>query len=220
MKKAAVILCGCGAMDGSEIHEATFTLLALDEADIEYKCFALDKLQAKVVNYTDGSELSESRNQLLEASRISRGKIQKLEELKVEDFDYLVLPGGFGAAYNLCTFADDQANGKVELEVEKVIKAFYQNKKPIGAICISPVIVGLVLGQTANPLLTAGDAGHPVEDQLKKMGCKTQACETNDCLVDATNKIVSTPAYMNAKRIKDVREGIKKLIDELPKLNQ
>ncbi|MDJ0625736.1 MAG: isoprenoid biosynthesis glyoxalase ElbB [Candidatus Caenarcaniphilales bacterium] len=211
MKKAAVILCGCGAMDGSEIHEATFALLALNEENIEYQCFALDKPQTKVVNFTNGQELPESRNQLLESSRISRGKIDNIKNLEVSNFDYLVLPGGFGAAYNLCNFAEEKANASVDTEIERVIKDFHKEQKPIGAICISPVIVGLVLGRTTNPLLTAGDEGHPVEDELKKLGCKTQSCETIDCVIDQQNKIVSTPAYMNAKEIKDVREGIKKL---------
>lgn len=212
MKKIAVILCGSGAMDGSEIHESVFTLLAIDEFGAEYRCFALDKPQERVMNFVSGEELKESRNQLLESARISRGKITKLEELNASEFDALILPGGYGAAFNLCTFAKDKANASIEEEVQRVVKEFYQAKKPIGAICIAPTIVALVLGKAANPTLTAGEADDPVADELEKLGAITQGCKTSDCVIDEKNKIVSTPAYMNAKRISEVREGITKLV--------
>ncbi|MDX1920463.1 MAG: isoprenoid biosynthesis glyoxalase ElbB [Candidatus Caenarcaniphilales bacterium] len=212
MKKIAVVLCGCGAMDGSEIHESVFTLLAIDELGAEYKCFALDKPQARVMNTASGQELNESRNQLVEAARISRGKINKLQELKSNDFDALILPGGFGAAFNLCTFAKDKAQATVEPEVERIVREFYDSKKPIGAICIAPTIIALVLGKAVNPTLTAGEADDTVAVELEKLGATTQGCKTSDCVIDRENKIVSTPAYMNAKRISEVREGIAKLV--------
>ncbi len=210
--KIAVILCGCGSMDGSEIHEATFTLLSIDELGAEYKCFALDKPQGRVMNFVTGTEEpTEKRNQLKESARISRGKIQNIVDLKVSDFDALILPGGYGAAFNLCDFAKLGENASVDPEIKRVLTQFHEAKKPIGAICISPVIVALVLGKSAKPLITIGEVNDPVAEKLRKLDCEVIASETSDCVIDIKNKIVTTPAYMNAKRISEVRQGIAKL---------
>ena len=40
--KVGVCLSGCGVFDGSEIHEAVITLLALDRAGAEWRCMAPD----------------------------------------------------------------------------------------------------------------------------------------------------------------------------------
>jgi enhancing lycopene biosynthesis protein 2 len=219
MKKIAVILAGCGSMDGSEIHEATFTLVAIDELNAQYECFALDKPQARVMNFVTGQEeVAETRNQLKEAARIARGKIKSIDQIKVAEFDALVFPGGFGTAFNLCSFAKDASNGIVEPEIAQTLRDFYNAKKPIGAICIAPVIVALILGKEIQPTLTMGDLNDPAGKELEKLNCKILACATKECVVDTKNKIVTTPAYMNAKRISDVREGIYKLISEVLKL--
>ncbi len=40
MKKIGVILSGCGVYDGSEIHEAVLTLLAISRSGAQAVCFA------------------------------------------------------------------------------------------------------------------------------------------------------------------------------------
>ncbi len=40
MTKAYVLLSGCGSRDGSEIHEATLSLLALDQHHVAVQCIA------------------------------------------------------------------------------------------------------------------------------------------------------------------------------------
>ena len=96
MKTAAVILSGCGVYDGSEIHEATLTLAALDRANAKVLCAAPDIPQARVVNHLTGQPVEgEQRNALLEAARIARGNIIPLSELKEEAVDAAILPGGF-----------------------------------------------------------------------------------------------------------------------------
>lgn len=220
MKKVAVILCGCGSMDGSEIHESTFALLAIDELGAEYECFSFDKPQARVMNFlTAEEETAETRNQLKESARIARGKVKKIQEAKASEFDALIIPGGFGAAFNLCTFAKEQSKGSVEPELADLIKDFQSAKKPIGAICISPSIIALVLGKTINPKLTAGEANDPIVPELESLGCEVVPCQTSDCIIDEKNKIVSTPAYMNAKRISDVRKGIQKCVEAVLKMS-
>lgn len=214
MKNFAVILCGAGNLDGSEIHESTLALLAIDELNCNYQCFALDQAQGRTMNFVTGQpEISESRNQLKEAARIARGKIKPLLDLKVNDFDGLILPGGFGVAFSLCDFATKGHQAEINPEIAKVIQAFHAAKKPIGAICISPSLVVLALKDKTNNLtLTFGNADDSAGKEAEKLNCTVIPCKPDECIIDEKNLIVSTPAYMNAKRISEVRIGIQKLV--------
>jgi enhancing lycopene biosynthesis protein 2 len=220
MIKAAVILCGSGSMDGSEIHESTFALLALDELDVQYQCFAPDLKQSRVMNFLIGQlEAVEERNQLKEAARIARGKIKNIEELNTQDFDILVLPGGYGAAFNLCNFATKGSQAEVLPRLSQIIQEFSLAQKPIGAICIAPSLVALSLkGLAQNLTLTAGNKDDQAGLEMEKLNCTVIPCLPEDCIVDIKNKVASTPAYMNAKRISEVHSGIKKMIVELVKM--
>ena len=53
-KKFAVILSGCGFKDGSEIHEATMSLLAIKKSGCDYQCFAPDIKQHHVTDHLTG----------------------------------------------------------------------------------------------------------------------------------------------------------------------
>ncbi len=98
-KQVAVILAGCGVYDGSEIYETTLTLLRLDQLGIGYRCFAPDIEQHHVVNHlTQEVVEGEQRNVLLESARLARGEISPLSELVANDFDAVIVPGGFGVA--------------------------------------------------------------------------------------------------------------------------
>ncbi|BBR75169.1 hypothetical protein WP4W18E11_34850 [Acinetobacter baumannii] len=148
MKKVAVILSGCGYLDGSEIRESVLTLLALDTVNIEYQIFAPDEPLFHVIDHVSGEiNMTERRNILQEAGRIARGKISSLDQLNENEFDGLILPGGFGVAKNLSTFAFKGAEARVHSTVASILKAFHQSKKPIGAICISPALLALTFGE-------------------------------------------------------------------------
>ena len=99
--KIGVILSGNGVYDGSEIQEAVFTLLSIDEHGAESVCMAPDINQHHVINHLNGEEMTENRNVLVESARISRGQITSIKETDLKELDALVLPGGFGAAKNL-----------------------------------------------------------------------------------------------------------------------
>ncbi|WP_342259667.1 hypothetical protein [Candidatus Tisiphia endosymbiont of Metellina segmentata] len=45
MKNVAVIISGCGYLDGAEIFETVFTLLELDKHNVNVKIFAPNKNQ-------------------------------------------------------------------------------------------------------------------------------------------------------------------------------
>jgi enhancing lycopene biosynthesis protein 2 len=216
MVRVGVVLSGCGVYDGAEIHEATLTLFFLDRAGAEIICMAPNVDQMDVVNHIKGEATGEKRNVLVEASRIARGVIKDIKDVKAGDIDALVFPGGFGAAKNLCNFAVKGADCTVNPGVEKLIKEMHSAKKPIGFICIAPVIAAKVLG-SFNPQLTIGNDKGTAE-AIEKMGGKHIVSPVENAVVDQKNKIVTTPAYMLGPTISKVALGIEKGINEVLKL--
>jgi enhancing lycopene biosynthesis protein 2 len=210
MKRIAVILSGCGVYDGSEIHEATLTLLALSKNEADYMCFAPDKQQFHVINHVTGEISNENRNVLVESARIARGNIKPLSELKAIDFDGIILPGGFGAAKNLSTYAIDGENYTVDPEVEKVIKEFHSALKPIAALCIAPVILAKVLGGK----LTIGNDANTAAI-VNKAGAQHVNKEYHEVAVDEKNLLVTNPCYMLADSIYKVSQGAEAAVEAL-----
>jgi len=211
----AVILAGCGNKDGAEIHESVLTLLSIDRAGHQYQCFAPDVPQARVLNFLTNEEMKEKRNVLLEAARIARSKIKPLADFDQNNFDVLVMPGGNGVAYNLCTFAADGDRMSVLAAVESAVRAMHQAGKPIGALCISPVIIAHVLKTVS---VTFGK-DEKINAIFQKSGTKTANCGASGIVMDRKNKIVTTPCYMLDARISEISEGIDKLVQELIKLS-
>jgi enhancing lycopene biosynthesis protein 2 len=216
MAKVGVILSGCGVYDGSEIHEAVITLLALDRAGAEVVCMAPNMPQMHVINHLTGEVVSgELRNVLEESARIARGKIRDIKDVKAADLDALMLPGGFGAAKNLSDFADDGADCSVNPEVERLVKEIVAAGKPLAAVCIAPVVVAKVLGdEKIKAKLTIGtDEG--TAKALETMGAEHVACPVREFVVDREHKIITSPAYMLAGRISEAAEGIEKTVRTL-----
>ena len=211
MPRVAVILSGCGVQDGSEIQEAVVALLALDEAGAAVACFAPDKPQRNTTNHRTGKPAGETRNVLIESARISRGRIQDLADAKADDFDAVLMPGGFGAALNLCDFGVNGADCKVDPDVERFLTAMHDAKKPIAAICIAPVIVAKLFGGVKVTIGNDRDTAAAIE----KMGAKHVDCSVSDAVVDEAHRVVTTPAYMLAKSPKDLRAGIEKCVKEM-----
>jgi enhancing lycopene biosynthesis protein 2 len=216
----AVLLAGCGHMDGAEISESVLTLLALDQHGAKVQCFALDRDQHHVVNHLTGQAVEgQHRNILEEAARIARGKILPLSEADPKLFDALIMPGGFGVAKNHCGFAFNGIGAEVQPEVLKLVTAFFQAKKPIGAICIAPALVALILknsGQSA--ALTIGN-DKSTTAALRALGANPQERETaREVVVDEALNLVTTPAYMfGDARLSDVFVGIERAVAEVLK---
>lgn len=219
MKKVLVVLAGCGAKDGAEIHESVLTLLAIDKAGAKYQCAAPNKKQKHVLNFIDDSVMHEERNVLIEAARIARGNILDLSQVSMNDYDALILPGGFGVAKNLCSFAFDGPDASIDPETNRIINEAYDQKKPIGAICISPALVALALADK-NPdiILTLGtDKG--ANSNLEQIGVKAKECLTTAFICDEANQIASTPAYMHGNsRISELEQGINQCVNAVIKM--
>lgn len=210
MLKLGVILSGCGVQDGSEIHEATLLLLAIDRAGATAVCFAPDKPQADVVDHFSGRPENGARNVLAESARLARGEIRPLSEARPEDLDAVLLPGGYGAAKNLCSFAKDGAACTVDPELERLLKGMRAAGKPIGAACIAPVILAKVFG-AEKPLVTIGTDAATAK-AVEAMGARHQARKAAEVAVDRERKLASTPAYMLAGRVSEVADSLDALV--------
>ena len=215
MKKIAVILCGCGHQDGSEISEVVSTLLAISKLGAQAQCFAPDEEQPTLMNHlTHQNEVGSARNMMIESSRIARGKIKPVTTLKAADFDALIFPGGSGVAKNLCNFASSGSKGIVCGDIQNVIDDFSNSKKPIGAICIAPALLALAFkGEKLE--LTVGEAGGAA-GEIEKLGHRHIVCAPHQVHVDQAHRIVSTPAYMyDDAPLHEIYTGIEMLVSEV-----
>ena len=213
MKKFAVILAGCGVYDGAEIQEATLTLLAICKAGAEYVIYAPDILQHHVINHLTGEEMPEKRNVLVESARIARGKIIPLSQFDASRVDALIFPGGFGAAKNLCDWAFKGDDCQVNPDVEKAVKAMFQMKKPIGAMCIAPVILAKLFSDTN--LTTGKDRSSG--DFIRKTGNTYTETSHGEVVIDKEKKLFTTPCYMLDANIVQIAEGTENLVREMLK---
>ena len=214
-KRVAVILAGCGVFDGAEIQESVLALLALDREGAEAVCLAPNVAQAKVTDHLHGVDGGPERNVLVESARISRGQISDLATARPEEFDAILLPGGYGAALNLSDFAQRGADCRVHPDVDRFLEGALALHKPIGALCIAPAVLARVLQRTGRTAkLTIGDDPE-VAAAIDRMGQQHVLCEATAVVVDAERKIVSSPCYMRAERIGEVAAGIDQAVREV-----
>jgi enhancing lycopene biosynthesis protein 2 len=214
MKKFAVVLSGCGVFDGAEIHEATLSLLSIAKQGGSYQVFAPDIRQHHVINHLNGEEMQETRNVLVESARIARGNISDLKDFDPGEFDGLLFPGGFGAAKNLSTWAFEGANSTVLPLVEKAIQGMVGMGKPIGALCISPVILAKVLG--AVNLTIGNDEG--TAGAMESLGATHVHTTHGEVVVDKKHKLVTTPCYMLDATIVQIAEGADNVVKTMLRL--
>ena len=212
MAKIGVVLSGCGVNDGSEIHEAVITMLELDKAGAEMVLMAPNIDQLHVINHATGEEMDDSRNVLIESARIARGNIEDIAVVTSDNIDALILPGGFGVAKNLSDYAMAGMECSINPDVLRLSRQVHNDGKPIGVICIAPAIMAKILARDTE--LTIGFDEQTASD-IDAMGAKHVLCPVDEIVVDKEKKVVSTPAYMEAKSIKEAASGIEKLVAEI-----
>lgn len=208
MKKFAIILSGCGVYDGAEIHEATLTMLAIKKQGADYVLFAPDKLQHHVINHLNGQPMDEQRNVLTEAARIARGNIKDLKQFNAREVDALIMPGGFGVAKNLSTWAFHGPDGEVDADVSKAIRDMVSLQKPVGALCISPVLLAKVLGKVE---ITIGNDKDTISG-IEKTGAIHKQTTHGQVVRDPHLPVFTTPCYMLDASIVDIAEGCDNII--------
>lgn len=217
MTRVAVVLSGCGYLDGAEIRESVITLLALDRAGAKVTIFAPDINQTDVVNHLTVEPSSDTRNVLIESARIARGNVTPLEQADAAEFDALVIPGGFGVAKNLSNFASEGISATVYPPFAAFIRAFADAGKPIGAICIAPAIIALVLGKSHQPRLTIGDDSGTAQ-AIESLGASHVNCASEQCVIDEVNRIVTCSAYMRDDALGKIADGIEATITQVMKM--
>lgn len=216
--KVAVLLAGCGHMDGAEVREAVFTLLALDQQGAAYQCIAPNAPQHHVVNHVTGEVVAgASRNILEESSRIARhGQCLDLAQARVADYDALLMPGGYGVAKNHCGFAFDGAKADIRPDVAAFVRGFFDAGKPVGAICIAPALVALVLKDRTQATLTLGNDAGCAAAMVQLGQQHTDTPDARAVVVDEAHKLVTTPAYMfDSAPLRDVFAGIDACVREV-----
>jgi len=207
--RVAVVLSGCGYLDGAEINESVISLLALNRAGAQVQVFAPDKPQMHVVNHLAGAPAEgQRRNVLVESARIARGHIQPLSQLACDNFDALFLPGGFGVAKNLSTFAVDGTAGTVDADLAAILRAFRAADKPIGAVCIAPAVLVLALHEGDVTIGSDPDAAAAID----ALGGKHQVCPVQQAIVDRQRKLATAPAFMEDVQLAAVADGIEQAI--------
>ncbi len=214
MKRIGVVLSGCGVFDGTEIHEAVASLLALSRAGAKYTCMAPNIPQMNVINHFTGQvSESESRNVLVESSRIARGDILDLANISVSEYDGFMFPGGFGAAKNLCDFAVSGSNCEVADSVEKLVRSAHAAGKPMAFVCISPVILAKIFGQSGVKI-TIGD-DKEASAAVTEMGATHINCQVREMVLDEENRLISSPAYMKAENISELFDDVTASVNAL-----
>ena len=221
--KIGVLLAGCGVYDGSEIHEAVFTLLAIEENGAEAVCIAPDIKQHHVINHLNGQEQNEQRNVLIESARIARGNVLALNKVAINSLDALVIPGGFGAAKNLNKWAFSGPYGSIEPEVAHLIKDFLNAQKPIAGLCMGPTVIAKALENTGKQArLTVGSTTESspydiagISSGMEKTGAIATMKTIREIEVDHNLGIVTAPCYMMEASISEVRKNIKQAVDQL-----
>lgn len=215
MKNIAVILSGSGVFDGSEIYESVLTFLRLEHNGVRYQCFAPNVEQLHVINHLTGEVAEgETRNVLVEAARLARGNVKDLAEANPDEFDAMIIPGGFGAAKNLSDFAIKGHECSINPDLERFARAIHQAGKPVGLICIAPAMTPKLLG-TGIECTIGNDAG--VAEAITAMGGQHTDCSVDQIVIDETSKVITTPAYMLAGSITEAASGINRLVDEVVK---
>ena len=215
MPKVGVVLSGCGAQDGAEIHESVITLLALDRAGADVKIMAPDMNQFHVINHLTDEEMDMSRNILIESARIARGNVVDVATVTGDELDALVFPGGTGMAKNIFDYAMAGAECTIINDVQRLTMEILEAGKPLGAICIAPVMVAKILQRMGRNGKVTGGCNEGISNDIQAMGIETESVGPGDIVIDEKNKIVTTPAYVEAQSIKEAAEGIEKLVDKV-----
>jgi len=216
--------------DGSEVTEAVAALVHLSRRGCSVKSFAPLQPQMHVIDHTTGEEQKEKRNALKESARITRGVVDPLDMLDVDDFDAVVFPGGFGAAKNLSTFATMGMDCGIHPKVKLILEKFHDASKPIGLCCISPVLAAKALGKTVPNLeLTVGSDKEEDEkgnkwphagaaEAISNFGATHVVTGLDSAHVDAKNLVVTSAAYMCDAAPHEVFDNVGLMVEETLKL--
>lgn len=223
MPRVGVLLSGCGVYDGTEIHEAVFTLLELARHSYTAVCLAPDAPQLHVVNHATGEVTPEQRNMFVESARIARGAITRLAEIEPDELDALVIPGGFGTAKNHTTWAIDGPAATIRQDVKDLIAGMVNSRKPVVGLCMAPTTIAKALQDTSHHAnLTVGSTAESspydiagISEGINNVGSHATGATIREIVVDIDNHIITAPCYMMEASIMQVQQNVAQAIDAL-----
>lgn len=212
-KRVGVVLSGCGPGDGSEVREAVLTLLSIERGGAEPVCMAPDRPLPFVLDHLTGNPEKAPRSVMAEAARIARGQLRDIASVTIEDIDALVFPGGEGVARVLSNYVDKGAVCDVNPDVVRLMKAHLSSRRPLGFVCLAPILAARVLGPIAGVRITLGPRGTTPAKHAAVMGADVRPCPVREIMVDQKSRVISTPGYMyDDARLNDVAVGIDKMV--------
>lgn len=209
MSNFAVILSGCGFLDGSDVWEVVLLSYHLSRNGKTPVFFAPDAEQKEVADHLTQTTIPEIRNILTESARIAWGGIKEINDLSGKDLDGLILPGGYGAIKNLADSLGQPENQylKPRRELQRIIREIYRRKKPIGACGLSSFLIASALRDILETPLTLTIGKDPeLIKKIEQMGVVHVLSRGTEAVLDSEHKIVSTPG--NLLKSKPVEIGL------------
>lgn len=170
--RVGLLLTGCGAHDGSDIHEAVFAALALERAGTRPVFLAPLGPQADVIDHATGMPSPEPvpREMLVESARLARGRVEPLAPETVSDLAALMVAGGAGSMKNL--FDDFLVAGRrarLKPEPRAALERLLARQAPLGASGLAYGVLEDLAGEfVAEPLLAPADQA--VFDSSRRIG--------------------------------------------------
>jgi enhancing lycopene biosynthesis protein 2 len=152
-----------------------------------------------------------------------RGLRRDIADVKAEDLDGLVMPGGFGTAKNITKWAFEGPNGPILDSVKNLIIDLVRQGKPIAGLCMSPTTIAKALeGTEYHAHLSVGTPAEAspydiaaISAGMESIGQVVEMTSVRDIVVDKDLKIITAPCYMMEASIVEVRENIKQAVEML-----
>lgn len=211
----AIILSGCGPLDGSDMWEVVLLSHYLSRKGGSPTFFAPNTEQ-KVVDHVSGNTTGQKRNVLSESARIAWGGIKDMSGLSGRDFDGLLLPGGTGVMQNLAESLGQPENAylKPRRELQKIIREIYRRRKPVGACGLAGLLVASALRDILETPLTLTVGKDPeLIRQIEEMGAVHVLSRGAEAVMDSDHRVVSTPGNLLKLSPQELARSVENLIN-------
>jgi enhancing lycopene biosynthesis protein 2 len=216
MSSLAVILSGCGSLDGSDVWEVFLLSYYLHQKGRSPVFFAPDMEQNEVVNHFTQISAPEKRNVLRESARIAGQGIREAKELSGREVDGIILPGGGGAVKNLADLLGEPENGylKPKPELQRIIREIYRRKKPIAACGLAGLLVASALRDILETPLTLTIGKDPgLIRQVEEMGAVHVLSRGKEVVMDSEHKLVTTAANLLELEFTDLASSMENTVN-------
>ena len=181
MLRIGLLLSGCGTLDGSDPTQVVlWRLVAVRRGHLVIP-MAPDVEQHDVVG-PRGPVAGTPRRVHDEARRLTAGLIENVDDVRADEIDALVVPGGMGAVKTLCTAAASEPVRCLEGPA-RLTRGLIAGGGAVVAIDEACVWVAHVLGDRADVRI-ASDGRAAVDADIRSAGHLPVAVPDEDVVVD------------------------------------